>query len=99
MSPLLCTRRGITLATFRASGYIPSAIQLLKMVVKTADYMSTYFDNMDRDNIGVIRFFIVQYINVKQDFFCANWLYKHRFTNVLVCAVIVIDLLYFFSQI
>ena len=33
MSPLLCI--GITLATFRASGYIPSATQLLKMVVKT----------------------------------------------------------------
>ena len=33
MSPLLCI--GITLATFRASGYIPAAIKLLKMVVKT----------------------------------------------------------------
>ena len=33
MSLLLCI--GITLATFRASGYIPSAIQLLKIIVKT----------------------------------------------------------------
>jgi len=32
VSPLLCM--GITVATFRASGYISSAIQLLKMVVK-----------------------------------------------------------------
>jgi len=31
---------------------------------------------------------------VKQDFLCTNWLYKHRFTNVLVCIVIVINLLY-----
>jgi len=33
VSPLLCI--GIILATFRASGYIPSAMKLLKMVVKT----------------------------------------------------------------